>query len=44
MRFVAGLPNREIGAILRTFEANVAQIVYRAIIKVRRRFDAEERP
>lgn len=44
LRFVAGLPNREIGAILRTFEANVAQIVYRAIIKVRRRFDAEERP
>ena len=42
LKFAAGLANREIGQILDLSEANVAQIVHRAIVKLRRRFDAEE--
>ncbi len=41
LKFAAGLTNREIAAILRLSEANVAQIVHRAVVKLRRRFDEE---
>ena len=42
LRFAAGLGNREIGEILSLSESNVAQIVHRAIVKLRRRFASEE--
>jgi RNA polymerase sigma factor (sigma-70 family) len=42
LKFAAGLTNREIGQILDLSEANVAQIIHRAIVKLRRRFDEEE--
>jgi RNA polymerase sigma factor (sigma-70 family) len=42
LRFAAGLPNREIGEICGLTEANVAQIVHRAIVKLRGRFGDEE--
>ena len=42
LKFAAGLANREIGEILDLSEANVAQIAHRAVVKLRRRFDAEE--
>jgi RNA polymerase sigma-70 factor, ECF subfamily len=43
LRFAAGLANREVAEIVRLGESNVAQIVHRAVVKVRRRFAAEER-
>lgn len=42
LRFAAGLGNREVGAIVGLTEANVAQIVHRAVVKLRRRFASEE--
>ena len=42
LRFAAGLANREIGEILGLTESNVAQIVHRAVVKLRRRFASEE--
>ena len=42
LRFAAGLTNREIGEICGLSEANVAQIVHRAVVKLRRRFTTEE--
>jgi RNA polymerase sigma factor (sigma-70 family) len=42
LRFAAGLPNREIGEICGLTEANVAQIVHRAVVKLRRRLGDEE--
>ena len=41
-RFAAGLGNREVGEILGLSEANVAQIVHRAVVRLRRRFASEE--
>ncbi len=42
LRFVAGLTHREIGDLLDLTDANVAQIVHRAVVKLRRRFTSEE--
>jgi RNA polymerase sigma-70 factor (ECF subfamily) len=42
LRFAAGLGHREIGRIVGLSESNVAQIVHRALAKLRARFDAEE--
>jgi len=42
LRFAAGLANREIGEILGLTESNVAQIIHRAVVKLRRRFASEE--
>ena len=42
LKFAAGLNNREVGQVLNLSEANVAQIAHRAIVKLRRRFAAEE--
>jgi RNA polymerase sigma-70 factor (ECF subfamily) len=42
LRFAAGLTNREVGEIVRLSESNVAQIVHRAVVKLRRRFAHEE--
>jgi RNA polymerase sigma-70 factor (ECF subfamily) len=44
LRFVAGLSHREIGELLDLTDANVAQIVHRAVVKLRRRFTSEEHP
>jgi RNA polymerase sigma-70 factor (ECF subfamily) len=44
LRFAAGLTNREIGQVVGHSEANVAQIVHRAVVKLRRRFANEETP
>jgi len=44
LRFAAGLTNREVGEVVRLSEANVAQIVHRAVVKLRRRFANEEAP
>lgn len=41
LRFAAGLNNREIAAILHLSEANIGQIIHRAVVKLRRQF-AEE--
>jgi RNA polymerase sigma factor (sigma-70 family) len=41
LKFAAALNNREIAAILRLSEANIGQIVHRAIVKLRQQF-AEE--
>lgn len=42
LRFAAGLANREIGEVCGLSEANVAQIVHRAVVKLRRRLGAKE--
>jgi RNA polymerase sigma-70 factor (ECF subfamily) len=42
LRFAAGLTNREVGQIVRLSESNVAQIIHRAVVKLRRRFAHEE--
>jgi len=42
LKFFAGLSNRESARLLGLSEANVAQIVHRTIVKLRRRFVAEE--
>ena len=38
----AGLSNREVGQVVGRAEAHVAQIVHRAVVKLRRRFAHEE--
>jgi RNA polymerase sigma factor (sigma-70 family) len=43
LRFAAGLTNREVGEIVRLSESNVAQIIHRAVVKLRRRFQTEEK-
>jgi DNA-directed RNA polymerase specialized sigma24 family protein len=42
LRFVAGLTHHEIGQLLGLTDANVGQIVHRAVVKLRRRFTQEE--
>lgn len=42
LRFAAGLTNREIGDICGLSEANVAQIVHRAVVKLRQQLAVEE--
>ena len=44
LRFAAGLGNREVGQVVGLTESNVAQIVHRAVVKLRRRFASEESP
>jgi RNA polymerase sigma-70 factor (ECF subfamily) len=44
LRFAAGLSNRAVGEIVERSEAHVAQIVHRAVVKLRRRFAHEETP
>jgi RNA polymerase sigma-70 factor (ECF subfamily) len=44
LRFAAGLTNREAGQVVGHSEAHVAQIVHRAVVKLRRRFANEETP
>jgi RNA polymerase sigma-70 factor (ECF subfamily) len=44
LRFAAGLSNREVGQVVGRSEAHVAQIVHRAVVKLRRRFASEETP
>ncbi len=41
LKFFAGLSNRESARLLGLSEANVAQIVHRTVVKLRRRFVAE---
>ncbi len=41
LRHAAGLTNREIARILKLSEANVAQILHRTIVKLRRWLDEE---
>jgi RNA polymerase sigma-70 factor, ECF subfamily len=42
LRFAAGLTNREVGQVVRLSESNVAQIIHRAVVRLRRRFAHEE--
>jgi RNA polymerase sigma-70 factor (ECF subfamily) len=42
LKFFAGLSNRETAHLLGLSEANVAQIIHRTVVKLRRRFVAEE--
>jgi RNA polymerase sigma-70 factor, ECF subfamily len=42
LRYAAGLSHREIGNLLSISEANVAQIVHRAVLKLRARFTQDE--
>ena len=42
LRFAGGLSHREVGQVVGLSEANVAQIVHRAVARLRARFDAEE--
>jgi RNA polymerase sigma-70 factor (ECF subfamily) len=44
LRFAAGLSNREVGQVVGHSESHTAQIVHRAIVKLRRRFATEETP
>lgn len=44
LRFAAGLSNREVGDIVERSESYVAQIVHRAVVKLRQRFAHEETP
>jgi RNA polymerase sigma-70 factor (ECF subfamily) len=43
LRFVAGLTNRSIARVMRLSESNVAVILFRAIRKLRRVFDLDDR-
>jgi RNA polymerase sigma-70 factor (ECF subfamily) len=42
LRFAAGLSNREVGEIVGRSEGHVAQLIHRAIVKLRQRFATEE--
>lgn len=42
LKFVAGLTNRDIAGVLDLSESNVAQIIHRAIVKLRAQFVQEE--
>jgi RNA polymerase sigma factor (sigma-70 family) len=42
LRYAAGLSHREIGNLLSISESNVAQIVHRALLKLRARFTQDE--
>jgi RNA polymerase sigma-70 factor (ECF subfamily) len=44
LRFAAGLSNREVGQVVGHSESHTAQIVHRAVVKLRRRFANEETP
>ena len=44
LKFAGSLRNREIARVTGLSEANVAQILHRALVRLRQRFEEETRP